>query len=373
MPRRSTYYATTTSGYRVDQTRTGVTDPDAHLKHLVNHVAIILDGSSSVSNLAPAIKRVVRELVARLAAESKAMQQETRVSLYGFADGTAVMVWDADVLRLPDIDALYAPYGNTALLDATAQALDDFGTISQKYGNHGFLAYVITDGEENVSRRFGAGSNSKAVEMRTFLAGQPENVTVAILVPNQEGVSAALGYGFHQGNIQKWDAQTEQGVEAAGVMIGAATSNYFTARSKGATRSSTVFSTGVDAVNAQTVAQANLTPVHDSQYVWLDVEPERHGEAIEAFVIRKGLRFVRGKGFYALTKREEIQAQKNVMVVEKATGTVYSGPDARSILGLPDMSVKVSPDLNPLYGIYVQSTSNNRKLVGGTRLLYMTR
>ena len=366
MPRRST-------GYQVNTQRTGTTDPQAHLKHLINHVAIVLDGSSSVVHLTSAVKRVVRELVARLAAESQAMDQETRVSLYGFADATACMVWDADVLRLPDIDALYAPHGNTALLDATAQALDDFATISQKYGNHGFLAYVITDGEENVSRRFGAGHSTKAADMRTFLTLQPENVTVAILVPNYGGVSAALGYGFHQGNIQKWDAQTEQGVEAAGVMLGAATSNYFNARSRGATRSSTVFSTGVDAVNAQTVAQANLTPVHDSQYVMLPVEAERHGEAIEAFVVRKGLRFVRGKGFYALTKREEIQAQKNIMIMEKATGTVYAGPDARAILGLPDMSVKVSPDMNPLYGIYVQSTSNNRKLVGGTNLLYMTR
>lgn len=361
------------SGYRVDTSRCGVTDVQAHLKHLVNHVAIIVDGSSSVDKLAPAVKRVIKELVARLAEESRQRKQETRVSVYGFADATACMIWDADVLRLPDIDDLYEPYGNTALLDATAQALDDFRTISQKYGNHGFLAYVITDGEENVSMRFGMNNSRKASGMQAFLAAQPENVTVAVLVPDQDGVRAAVNYGFQRGNITTWDATTEEGVEAAGRMIGAATSNYFTARSKGATRSSTVFSTGVDAVNAATVAQANLTPVHDSQYVMLLVEPERHGEAIGAFVTRKGLRFVRGKGFYRLTKKEEIQVQKNVMIREIATGTVYSGPDARAILGLPDMNVRVSPDLNPLYEIYVQSTSNNRKLVGGTSLLYMTR
>jgi hypothetical protein len=50
---------------------------------------------------------------------------------------------------------------------------------------------------------------------------------------------------------------------------------------------------------------------------------------------------------------------------------VYSGRDARQIVGLPDMNVRVSPSHNPDFDIFVQSTSLNRKLIAGTKYLYL--
>lgn len=41
------------------------------------------------------------------------------------------------------------------------------------------------------------------------------------------------------------------------------------------------------------------------------------------------------------------------------------------MIGLPDMAVRVKPDYNPDYSVYVQSTSINRKLIAGTKYLYL--
>lgn len=66
-----------------------------------------------------------------------------------------------------------------------------------------------------------------------------------------------------------------------------------------------------------------------------------------------------------------IQGNKELMVVEKNSGRAYSGPDARRVVGLPDMTVRVKPDHNPDFDIFVRSTSTNRKLIAGTRLLLL--
>jgi hypothetical protein len=39
------------------------------------------------------------------------------------------------------------------------------------------------------------------------------------------------------------------------------------------------------------------------------------------------------------------------------------------MVGLPNYKVRVRPDFNPDYKVFVQSTSVNRKLVPGTKLL----
>jgi hypothetical protein len=88
-------------------------------------------------------------------------------------------------------------------------------------------------------------------------------------------------------------------------------------------------------------------------------------------VQKAGYTYRTGRAHYQLMKTETIQGNKELMVVEKSSGRAYSGPDARKIVGLPDMTVRVKPDHNPDFDIFVQSTSTNRKLIAGTRLLLL--
>ena len=78
----------------------------------------------------------------------------------------------------------------------------------------------------------------------------------------------------------------------------------------------------------------------------------------------------KGAAFYELTKREEIQENKELLVMEIGKSAVYGGADAREVLGLPETRCKVTPGNHSQWKIFVQSGSFNRRLVRGTSVLY---
>jgi hypothetical protein len=84
------------------------------------------------------------------------------------------------------------------------------------------------------------------------------------------------------------------------------------------------------------------------------------------------LTFKKGKGFYEFTKATDIQAYKEVVLMDKATGDMFTGDKAREIMGIPvGESARCRPDLyGNKYRAFIQSTSMNRKLIGGTKFLY---
>ncbi len=98
-------------------------------------------------------------------------------------------------------------------------------------------------------------------------------------------------------------------------------------------------------------------------------------QPIKDLVQASGLIFKVGRGFYEFTKRETIQASKEILILDRETGDMFEGTAAREVLGLPHGA---SINLNPRdagfdtskYTVFVQSTSANRKLIGGTTFLY---
>lgn len=329
----------------------------------INHVALVLDASSSMTENGKdkALVRVADEQVRYLAERSTAMDQETRVTVYTFSysDEIQCLVFDKDVLRLPSIASLYDAYGMTALIDATLLSQEDLAKTAQMYGDHAFLTYVLTDGMENHSRR-------QPTDLRRTIAGLPDNWTLAVLVPDREGRRFAIECGFPEGNIEEWDASSAAGVDDSFTKIRAATDTFMAARATGVRGTRNLFSTGADAVNKQTIKQANLKPLKAGQYELLTVPLD---VPIRDFVEQEGRQFLLGRCYYQLTKTETIQDHKAIAIVRKKDGKVYTGQEARDLLGLPAMTVRVKPQHNPDYDVFVQSTSVNRKLLAGTRLL----
>lgn len=93
--------------------------------------------------------------------------------------------------------------------------------------------------------------------------------------------------------------------------------------------------------------------------------------SIKAFVLENGLTFKVGRGFYEFTKTETIQASKEIVLMDRKTGDLFAGDAARDLLGLPiGETVRIKPHNLEQYVVFVQSTSANRKLIGGTRFLY---
>lgn len=328
------------------------------LQGYINHVGLVLDCSLSMKRLLASTIQVADLQIKHLAERSQELDQETRATVYQFGWDTECLYYDKDVLRLPSIANRYKIAGNTALIDATLKAITDLKQTATLYGDHAFLIYVLTDGQENASK-------NTRYELKAQLANLPDNWTIAVFVPDKQGVLEAKSLGFTPGNIAVWDT-SEQGIREVGETIRRTTDAYMHSRTQGMRSTSGLFQLGVE----------NLTPasVHDSllevprgeyaTYLVFDVEQ------ISDFVTRNSQRAYRkGSAFYQLTKPETVQISKQVVVRERDTHKVYMGRNARVLLGLPDYEVKVSPAQHPQYDIFVQSTSTNRKLVPGTSVI----
>ncbi|MCK8438908.1 VWA domain-containing protein [Streptomyces sp. D2-8] len=341
-------------------------------QNYINHVALVLDASSSMSHLSRKVVEVADQQIAYLARRSRELDQETRVTVYVFADKVECVIYDKDVLRMPSLKQLYRTGGMTALLAAALKSQRELAQTAQLYGDHSFLTFVLTDGQENASHRCQDSPTKDPRDLVRAVAQmietQQDNWTLAVLVPDQMGKREAMQCGFPKDNIAIWDATSTQGLEEAGQVIQQATENFMMGRTQGIRGSRAVFSTGAETVNEDTIKAAGLTPVEPSKYQLI---PVARNAAIKEWVIECGHTYRTGGAFYELSKSEKVQAQKQIAVLEKKTDRVYTGPQARALLGLPNAEVRVKPDHNDHFTIFVQSTSVNRKLVPNTRLLLM--
>ncbi|MEH2447889.1 MAG: vWA domain-containing protein [Nostoc sp.] len=129
-----------------------------------------------------------------------------------------------------------------------------------------------------------------------------------------------------------------------------------------------IFNTMMNREATSYYESADLRAVSPGRFQILEVEQEI---SIKAFVLENGLSFKVGRGFYEFTKTETIQAQKEIILMDRATGDLFEGGAAREMLGLPmDATIRIKPSNLEKYVVFVQSTSANRKLIGKTRFLY---
>lgn len=116
-----------------------------------------------------------------------------------------------------------------------------------------------------------------------------------------------------------------------------------------------------------------LEPVPPYRFQKLHVDSQM---SIKDFVNQSNLgeRYKAGRGFYQLSKTETIQKRKEVILVDKVTGDMFSGSEARNLIGLPfGVEGRINPRSLPTRGdwdVFVQSTSYNRVLMPRTEFLY---
>jgi hypothetical protein len=113
---------------------------------------------------------------------------------------------------------------------------------------------------------------------------------------------------------------------------------------------------------------ADFSAVPAGRFQVMDVDSDT---TIKGFVEANGIPYVKGRGFYEFTKSENIQAHKEIVLLDKRTGDMYTGRRARELLGLPEHgTVRIRPTSLEQYTPFVQSTSYTRKLLGRTKFLY---
>lgn len=343
-------------------------------KKLQNHVVYILDHSGSMTGLRSDVIKVTDKLISDLADMSKSMDQETRVTIYGFGDRTDCLVYDTDVLRLPSIAGLYQIAGMTALADAVTLGISDLKMTPEKYGDHSFLIQVITDGQENASTEHGKRN------LPHLIKGLPGHWTLAAFVPNANGKHYLQRFGFPPGNIAIWNPAEEDSVEKVAQVSFAATTQYMTGRASGMRSTTSLYSMAAPDVKD---LKAALTPMTPGSYFFETVTAEdlaqvENGRIDQFMQLKTGQPYFPGRTYYQMTKRERIQPNKKLAVAAyngRKEWDVYVGEAARSALGLPAASmnqeVRVSPGRFRGYEVYVLSTSMNRKLHAGSRVLTM--
>lgn len=356
--------------------------------YLINHVVFVLDASISMRPHVQALIKATDAQIKHLSQETgeDRLKQETRVAVYTFDDKAQCIVPERDVHRLPSISEVYRIGGSTALVDATTLALDDAALVCQKYGNHAFLIFVLTDGEENVS------SPANVAAFPDRMRNLPDNVTVACLVPSaasnraayyarRDSVAEAARWGFLRDNIAEWDIRD---VETASRTMATATTSYLQARATGLRATSNLFSMDATKVNDATVKQ-NLTRLSPDDYKLVPVTAPKGEQAkgkhgmweIKEFAEHSGWSYAAGEtGYYqfvyimGVKPSEKVTPGKKIIIVEKSTGIAYSGPEARTLLGLShDKTDRIRKQHNEKYDVYISSDSVNRHLPTGTNLL----
>ena len=356
------------------------------MKNKIHHFTYVLDASGSMEMHKYTLVKVLDTQIRSLAEDSKNHPgEETRVSIFMFSsphrDHFECLFYDLDVLHVPSIAGLYRITGGTALCDAMVQVLKDEMLIPEKYGEHFHSIWLLSDGEELHSTANGRQ------RLPGMIQSLPGNYTLAGFVPNMRAKQYLIRYGFSQGNIDTWDTASEHGVEDVGVAMASATTSYMSHTRSGA--GSSVQNLFEMAAPKASELKKNLTPLTPGSYYFETVTAAdlaqipngRLDKFMELKARRKDPRYIYAPGtcYYEFDKRERIQYYKKIVVAildkDRNEEEVFTGPSVRVKLGLPAeeerKEVRISPGKWNAkgYKVFVLSTSSNRKLAPGTRVL----
>jgi hypothetical protein len=223
-----------------------------------------------------------------------------------------------------------------------------------------FLVLITTDGEETHSTVY------NVVSLKTLMQQMTDTGrwTFVFRVPKGKTARQITELGVSKDNIQEWET-TAVGMAQSTKATTAAVDTFYAARSAGA-KSTTAFYADASKVNL-----AALKDITNELSLYV-VRPEEEGMEIRNFILTKRMACLKGSAFYQLTKTEaRVGHDKMIIVRDQATGKMFSGKEAREMIGLPtDRNARLHPGDHKNYDLFIQSFSTNRKLVGGTGVLY---
>ena len=164
-------------------------------------ITIILDSSSSMNAIADAAIAGFNGFVR----DQQAIPGAATVTLVQFNSRRRVTFEAAPIHDVPDLDReSYRPNGGTALLDAVGSTIDETGRRLAALAEHArpakVIVVVITDGQENASRRYSRDAVARAITHQrqkygwrfVFLGANQDS----ILEAGKLGIDAKLAENF---------------------------------------------------------------------------------------------------------------------------------------------------------------------------------
>ena len=327
-----------------------------------NYIGFVNDHSGSMARLAKAAVKDYNTMIQSVRDAATREMLDTIVSTIGIGlihEPVQRQVVNSNPHVLREVKS-WAADGMTPLYDGVLDMIELFESLPDaKNKDVSFLVSVTTDGGENGSRRISASSLRRKLEALqasgrwTFVFRVPEG-----------HANTVSNLGVPRNNIQEWDTSS-QGMEKSSIITQAAMSNYFTARAAGATSSTTFYA------DATKVDTSKLTDISKKTSLYV-VPAEDMGIEIRDFILRHRMQYLKGAAFYQLTKTESrVGHKKLILVRDRTTGQIFAGDEARKMIGMPtDKNARLHPGDHGNYDIFIQSESVNRKLVGGTGVVY---
>lgn len=321
----------------------------------VNHVILVLDKSGSMTVVATEAKNAFANQVAAIQSAADNEGQLVNISTIQFND-----VIDPPISNFSP--AQYRTMGATNLYGAIVKAIEH--ADSSRQNGDTALVIVITDGEHNYR-------DTPLTKVRDVIgnAMQDENFSIIGNAP-PGGKDSLVNLGIPAANVTEWEASRQGLVELEEKTVGGITGYFNTLSSGGTMRAATAsYTANMHGLTPKDVAK--MADVSNQFRRWR-ITSANDGQMISDFVNGKGIVYAAGRAFYQLTKSEKVSAGKILVVLDSQTGAIYSGDDARRKLGLPlNKEIRVKPGTSGEFTLFIQSTSYNRKLVGGTTLLYL--
>jgi hypothetical protein len=201
---------------------------------LKNYVAIVLDESGSMGSIRTEVIGAFNQQVETIKANSSDM--ETLVSLVTFnSDVDKPKLWNQPDSSLKEISERdYQPRGMTALNDAIAMTIEKLQLVEDKDDpTTSFLMIVITDGEENNSKRF-PGMYNQSIGKMIKAVQDTDKWTVTFMGANQNIEQASRGLNIARGNAVAF-ASTSDGMKKASFTVTKGLTSYYNSRRGGDT------------------------------------------------------------------------------------------------------------------------------------------
>lgn len=323
------------------------------------YIGIVRDHSGSMYMLKSAAITDYNNTIKAIKNAAQGNDVPTVVSVVEIGGGGVQQVVQNSNINAVGEIATYYTDGGTPLFDGVAALVKNFESIGKEAGST-FLIMAITDGEENQSRSDWA----KDIKENLKKLQLTDRWTFVFRVPR--GYAKHLTrLGIPSGNIQEWET-SERGLQESSAITAASVSSYYGGVSRGVT-STQKFFVNMDKIKPNQV-NAAMKNISDEVAIF----PVAKKSDISSFVtLKTKQQYVKGTGFYQLSKPEKIvQDYKLIVVRNQKTGAVYAGGDARSLLGLPDTgNISLRPGNHGDWDVFIQSTSSNRILFPGTSAL----
>lgn len=334
------------------------------------YIGISRDHSASMRGIGPAAMDDYNQNIAAIKTASVREDIDTIVSVVecgaGIRGEVRRAVVNSGVSMLKKLTTYVTDGSGTPLFDSVLELISILEKVPDAEDRDvSFLVMAITDGGENASK---PGAANRLRDKLLELQGT-DRWTFVFRVPFGNKASLTR-LGIPAGNIQEWDGVSEKSIRETSVITTRSVSNYFTARSTGV-RGTDKFYADLAGVSPKQV-KGSMTNISGEVRIF-PVGRFNDGDQIRDFVQSKtGYAMPLGSAFYQLSKLEKaVQSYKLIVIRDLNSGAVYAGQSARDLLNLPTQgTISLTPGNHGNYDIYIQSTSVNRKLVGGTNVLY---